>query len=67
MIKLKVKEELKNMSVEQLAARINLMRQELLNVRIGSATRHIKSFSSIQKQLKKTIACALTYMRQKND
>lgn len=56
--------EIKAMSVEQLHKHVEALRGELFGLRLNAATSHIKNYSQFKK-LKRTIARALTYLRQK--
>ncbi len=58
-------QEMKNMSGEQLLAVVDDCRRELFQLRLKSATGHIKSFASDQRMLKSMIARGLTYLNQK--
>jgi len=65
MIKSTIKQELKNMTYDQLRGKVEELRRELFKIRLNATTSHIKSFPTDQKQLKKNIACALTFLKQK--
>lgn len=65
MNKNKIKNELKNLSVDELSIRINNLRGELFNLRLHSATSQIKDYKQYNK-IRKDIARGLTYYNQKN-
>lgn len=63
-------EQLKNndiraLSLEQLMIKADELRRDLLELRLKSATTHVKSFSSDQRKLKQSVAQVLTHIRQK--
>jgi ribosomal protein L29 len=49
------KEELKNMSVNDLFAKSEELRRELLRLRLKASTSHVKSYPSEKRNLKKTL------------
>ena len=57
--------ELRVLAPEQLMVKIDELRRDLLELRLKSATSHVKSFPSDQQRLKRTIAQVLTHVRQK--
>lgn len=57
--------ELKSMTPEQLKAKENELRSELLQLRLRSASSPVKSFATDQRKLKQAIARVLTWARQK--
>lgn len=60
----KEKVELKDMTADQLLEKVELLRQELLGLRLNSSTAHIKNYSQFSK-IRKNIARALTYLNQR--
>jgi ribosomal protein L29 len=60
----KQKNELKNMNEQELVQHIENSRAQLFSLNLNSATTHIKDYSQYKK-LRKSIARALTYLRQK--
>lgn len=59
-----IKDELKQLSADELRAKIEAIRQELFSYRLNSATAHIKDYSQFKKN-RAHIARGLTYLRQK--
>jgi len=57
-------EELKKMTQEQLAIKAEELRRDLFQLRLRIATSPVKSFSSDQKKMKRTIARVLTHMNR---
>ena len=57
--------ELRTLKPEQLMVKLDEVRRDLLELRLKSATTHVKNFSSEQTKLKRTIAQLLTHVRQK--
>ncbi|HBY05569.1 MAG: hypothetical protein UV38_C0001G0237 [candidate division TM6 bacterium GW2011_GWE2_42_60] len=57
-------EELKKMTQEQLAVKAEELRRDLFQLRLRIATSPVKSFSSDQKKMKRTIARVLTHMNR---
>lgn len=60
-----VKEELKQLPIDQLELKLDELRRELLTLRLQSATTNVKSFSSQKGKLRYAIACGLTFLKQK--
>ena len=60
----KIKEELKTLSVEETKARVDSLKRDLFSLRLHAATSELKDKTQFKK-LRKNIACALTYLRQK--
>ncbi len=60
----KVKKELKTLSGSELISKIDELRRELFSLRLHSVTSPVKDNKQFKK-LKKNIARALTYFRQK--
>lgn len=58
-----IKDELKQLDMDALKAKIDTWRQELFSLRINASTSHVKDYSQFKK-LRKNIARALTYVRQ---
>ncbi len=59
-----IKNELKKLSAQEIAARADLLRRELFSVRLQKATKPLKDTAHIKK-MRREIARALTYLRQK--
>jgi ribosomal protein L29 len=62
----KEKVELKSMNADQLREKVELLRQELLGLRLSASTTHVKNYAQFN-EIKKNIARALTYLNQKNE
>ena len=62
----RAKEELKNLSVDELTAKVEELRRDLFSTRLHSATTPIKDNTSFKK-LRRAIACALTFLHQKKE
>ncbi len=60
----KLGKELKTMDVQSLALKLDDLRRELFSIRLQAATSTIKDKMQFKK-LRKDIARALTYLRQK--
>jgi large subunit ribosomal protein L29 len=60
----KVKDQLKQLTIEQLAVKISSLREELFSMRLNAVNTHVKDYSQFSK-LRKDIARALTYIHQK--
>ncbi len=60
-----VKNELKALSELELISKVDDLRRELFSLRLHSKTSPLKNFTQFKK-LRKDIARALTYLRQKN-
>ncbi len=58
--------ELHVLTFEQLQVKLNELRRDLLELRLKSATTHVKSFPSDKRTLERSIAQVLTCMRQKH-
>lgn len=56
--------EFKEMTIVQLNEKIELLRQELLGLKLSAATAHIKDYSKFNK-IRKSIARALTCLNAK--
>lgn len=61
----KEKDEIKQLNMAQLKEKIESLRRELFNLKLNASTAHIKDYSQFTK-LRKNIARAETYLRQKN-
>ncbi len=61
-----LKEELKQLSVSDLEARIEEFRRELLTLRLQAATSPVKSLASTKRGLQYAIACGLTFLNKKS-
>lgn len=62
-----IKEEFKQLSTDNLEARIDELRRELLTLRLQAATTPIKSLHSKKHGLRYAIACGLTFLNQKRN
>ena len=60
----KVKDELKELTIEQLAEKVNSLRRDLFGLKLNAVNTHVKDYSQFSK-LRKDIARALTYLHQK--
>ncbi len=60
----KEKEALKKINESELIKEIDVLRREYFKLRLNVATAHIKDYSQFKK-LRKNIAQAMTYLRQK--
>ena len=60
----KEKEELKQMGVDELKEKLDVLRRELFGTRLNAATAHVKDYSQFKK-LHKNVARVSTYLRQK--
>jgi len=58
------RQELKELSKENLQEKVNELRKKLFALKLNAATAHIKDYSQF-KHLKRAIARALTYLKQK--
>lgn len=58
------KEELKQLSLEELEVKTDSLRRDLFGLKLSASTAHIKDYS-IFKKLRKNIARALTKKNQK--
>ena len=58
------REDLKNLSVDELQEKVNTLRRELFSLRLNASTAHVKDYSQFGK-LRRTIARALTYLHRK--
>jgi len=58
------KNEIKNLTVDELQAKVQELRHKLLNLKLSMSTGHIKDNSEFKK-LKKDIARVLTLVNQK--
>lgn len=54
------REDLKDLTPEQLDLKAEELRRELLQLRLRAATSQVVSFASDQRKLKRSIACVLT-------
>ncbi len=59
-----IKNELKKLSAQEIAARADLLRRELFSVRLQKATKPLKDTAYVKK-MRREIARTLTYLRQK--
>ncbi len=60
----KIKDELKNMSEQQLNEQLESWEKELFLLRLNSATAHVKDYSQFKK-LRSNVARAKTYLYTK--
>ncbi|MBM18172.1 MAG: 50S ribosomal protein L29 [Epsilonproteobacteria bacterium] len=63
-MKKNIKEELKNMAQQDLLNRANEIRKELFLVRMKKVSNPEKN-TALEKGLRKKLACALTFLRQR--
>lgn len=61
----KDKEALKKNNEQELVKEIDALRREYFKLKLNAATAHIKDYSQFKK-LRKNIAQAITYLRQKS-
>jgi ribosomal protein L29 len=61
-----LKDELKQMSRGQLEVKLDELRRELLTLRLQAATSPVKAWPSTKRALRRSIACGLTFLRQKS-
>jgi large subunit ribosomal protein L29 len=61
----KIKQELKELSVNDLVAKVDSLRRELFSLRLHAATQPLKDYT-LYKKLRRDIARALTYLHQKS-
>lgn len=61
----KFKDELKQLNAQQLAERLEQLRQKLFGLRLNAQTSHVKDYAQF-RQLRRDIARVLTFM-QKHD
>lgn len=60
----KIKEELKDLTNEQLIEKLDFFRKEHFTLKLNAANARVKDFSQF-KLLRKNIARVLTYLRQR--
>ncbi len=65
-MKKSVKEELKNRSVADLKIAVETLQRDLFSARLHAATKPLQD-NSHAKKMKKNIARALTYLREKQE
>lgn len=58
------KQDLKQLSLDEVQLKVDTLRKELFNVRLNAVTAHVKDYSQFKK-LRKNIARALTCLREK--
>ncbi len=61
----KFKEELRNLSAQQLKEKCEELNRELFSLRLSTQTAHVKNYAKF-KQLRKDIARVMTIMNEKN-
>jgi len=61
----KIKQELKGLSHQELLQRVDAFKRELFSLRLQAATAPVKDVT-LFKKLRRSVACALTYARQKS-
>lgn len=61
----KLKIEMKDLSQGELLVKIDQLRRELFNLRLQSATSPVQDRKQLRK-LRKSIACGLTFLREKS-
>lgn len=59
-----IRDEFSQLGVQEIMAKIDAMRQELLSNRLNASTAHVKDYSQFKK-LRKNIARGETYIQQK--
>ena len=59
-----VKQELQNSTAHELRDKVEGYRREIFSLKLNSTTAHVKDYSQFKK-LRKNLARALTYLRQK--
>ena len=57
--------EFVQMTPVQLESKIEELRRQLFTLRLNATTAHVKSFASDKNKLRKAVAQALTFARQK--
>jgi ribosomal protein L29 len=60
------RKECADMPVEKLNVTLEELRRDLFKLRLSAATSHVRSFSSEQRRLKRSVACVLTYIHEKS-
>lgn len=60
----KIKEELKQLSAQELLAKVEGFKRDFFTLRLNARTAHVKDYSQFKKS-RKNLARALTYLRQK--
>lgn len=60
----KVKDEFVKMNDEELVKKYHSLKRDLFNIRLNAATAHLKDYS-LFKKLRKDVARAATYLRQR--
>ena len=60
----KEREDLKDLTLDELKAKIEDFRKELFSLHLNASTTHIKDYSQFNK-LQKSVARALTYLHQR--
>jgi large subunit ribosomal protein L29 len=60
----KEKQELKSLDTNGLLARVEEYKRALFSLRLNATTAHVKDYSQFKK-MRKSLARALTYLRQK--
>lgn len=61
----KNREELRNLSGQDLITKIESYKRDLFTLRLNASNTHVKDYSQFNK-LRKNVARALTYLRQKS-
>lgn len=61
----KIKEELKGMDAQGLIVKVEEYKRELFTLRLNATTAHIKDYSQFKK-VRKNLAQAMTFLRQKS-
>ena len=61
----KFKDEIKNLTLDQMNEKLNNTRLELFSLRLNAATAHVKDYSQYKK-LRYQIACIETKIKQKS-
>lgn len=61
-----IKNELQQLSIDDLVAKVDVLRRELFTLKLNAATAHVKDYSQFKK-LRKDIARALTIVHIKHN
>ena len=61
---IELKKELSTLNAADLTQKVEEFRKELFSLRLNASTAHVKDYSQFKK-LRGAIACALTYLHQK--
>lgn len=61
-----IKNELQQLSIDELVSKVDVLRRELFTLKLNAATAHVKDYSQFKK-LRKDIARALTIVHKKHN